>query len=190
MVETPAADYIDCSIRALETAPDAVIYDVRLSRPEKHNVLPTDTIAALAELIGSIGRTDGDALVVSADGKNFSVGADLADLAPNALEDPAALARGVEDLVLSLRKCPLPVVARVHGCAVSVGFLACLGADLVIASEDAIFSVPEADLGIPIAGFAAPLLPRAIGDHRAREWLFTGAEIGAGSGVRNPCHGA
>lgn len=179
MVETPTDDYIDLSTRSLETAPDAVIYDVRLLRPEKHNALPTDTIAALAELIGSVDRTDGDALVVSAAGENFSMGADLADLDPDALEDPAILARGVEDLVLSLRECPLPVVARVHGRAIGAGFLVCLGADLVVASEDAIFSVPEADLGIPIAGFAVPLLPRTVGDHRAREWLFTGAEIDA-----------
>ncbi|MFC6766494.1 enoyl-CoA hydratase/isomerase family protein [Natrinema soli] len=179
MVETPADDYIDFSTRSLEAAPDTVIYDVRLSRPEKHNALPTDTITALAESIDSVERDDGDALVVSAAGENFSMGADLADLAPDALEDPATLARGVEDLVLSLRECPLPVVARVHGRAIGAGFLACLGADLVIASEDAIFSVPEADLGIPIVGFAATLLPRTVGEHRAREWLFTGAEIDA-----------
>lgn len=87
------------------------------------------------------------------------MGVDLSDLAPEAVEDPETLAQGVEDLVLALRECPLPVVVRVHGRAVGAGFLMCLGADLVIASEDAAFSLPEADLGIPVAGFAATLLP-------------------------------
>lgn len=183
MVETPTDDHIEISERSLEAAPDAAIREVRLSRPEKRNALPIDTVDRLARTFAAVERADGDAIVLSAAGEDFSMGADVSDLDPERLDDPGRLARVVEDLVVALRECPLPVVARVHGRAIGAGFLACLGADFVVASEDARFSVPEVDLGIPIAGFAATLLPQLIGERRTREWLFTGTDVDASTGL-------
>lgn len=180
MVETPDDEYITVRARHLHAAPDAHVTVVRLERPAKGNALPLDSIGRLADVFNSVERSDGDALVIAGAGTDFSMGTDLADLDPATVADPADLARVAQDLVASIRTCPLPVLARVQGRAVGVGFLCCLGADLVVAADDASFGLPEADLGIPVAGFATTLLPRLVGERRAREWLFTGATIDAG----------
>ena len=182
-MDAPADDAIAVTTRSLEDA-NTTVREVRLSRPEKHNALSLGTLAALADLFGSVGTGDGSAVVVAAAGEDFSLGADVADLDPAALSDPGVAADRVQDLVASLRACPLPVVARVQGRAYGAGFLLCLGVDLVVAAENATFAVPEADIGIPVAGFATTLLPQLVGERRAREWLFTGRSVGAEAAAR------
>lgn len=183
-MEHPETAYVDVTTRSIDAATDApaaTVHEVQLSRPEKRNALPMETIAALAALFESIEQRDGSAVAVTAAGEDFSLGADVADLDPDGLSDPAALATPLQDLVVAMRGCPLPVVAGVQGRAYGAGFLLCLGADLVVASDDATFGLPEVDLGIPVAGFATTLLPRLVGERRARRWLLTGSDVDAGT---------
>jgi enoyl-CoA hydratase/carnithine racemase len=175
----PATDFVDVSTRTLAGAPEETIYEVQLSRPEKRNALPMETVAALADCFESVEPADGRAIVVTAAGADFSLGADLADLDPESFADPAELAIPLQDLVGALRACPLPVVAGVQGRAYGAGFLLCLGADFVVASDEATFGLPEVDLGIPVAGFATTLLPRLVGERTARRWLLTGSDVDA-----------
>ncbi len=179
MIESPDDAYLEMSSRPVDGDPEADATVVTLDRPDKRNALPMDTIEALTDLIGAVERADGDALVIAATGEDFSLGTDVAELDPETLGDPADLARGVQDLVAALRHCPLPVVARVQGRAIGAGFHLCLGADLVVAATDATFQLPEVDLGIPVAGFVSTLLPRLVGERRARTWLFTGTPVSA-----------
>mgnify|MGYP006270395927 FL=1 len=178
-MEIPATEHLEVTTRSLDSAPEETIHEVKLARPAKRNALPMETIRALADLFESIEQSDGSAIAVSALGDDFSMGADISDLDPETVSDPAKLAEQVQALVASLRDCPLPVVAVVQGRAYGAGFLICLGADLVVASNDATFAIPEANLGIPVAGYTTTLLPRIIGERRARAWLFTGADIEA-----------
>lgn len=178
-MEIPDSDHLEVMTRSLDSVPDRTVHEVRLARPEKRNALPMETVGALGVLFDSVTQDDGSAIVVTARGEDFSLGADIADLAPEELSDPTRLAVQVQDLVIALRECPLPVVAGVQGRAYGAGFLLCLGSDLVVASENATFAIPEADLGIPVAGFTTTLLPRLIGERRARAWLFTGADVEA-----------
>ncbi|MCD2203387.1 enoyl-CoA hydratase/isomerase family protein [Halobacterium sp. KA-6] len=178
-MEIPDTKYLQVTTRSLDSASEVAIHEVQLARPEKRNALPMETICVLSELFESVKPDDGSAIVITAFGEDFSLGADISDLNPAELSDPATLAEQAQSLVASLRDCPLPVVVGVQGRAYGAGFLICLGADLVVASNDATFAIPEASLGIPVAGFTTTLLPQLVGERRAREWLFTGADIGA-----------
>jgi len=74
---------------------------------------------------------------------------------------------------------PKPMVAAVHGYCLGSGVeLACL-CDLRVASEDAIFGMPETALGLIPAAGGTQLLPRLLGQGRALEMLLTGRRFGA-----------
>ena len=150
-----------------------------LDRPEAYNAVPVASVEALAETVADLDRTDGSVVVVRGAGDHFSVGADLDDLNPEDDVDARALSETYVDLTLAVRECPLPVVAVVQGRALGFGFLLALAADVVVATADATFAVPEVRLGIPISGLAVTLLPRLVGERRARDWLFTGRDVPA-----------
>ena len=148
-----------------------------LSRPEKLNALPLATVETLTELITNVTGDEVDAVVLRGRGDDFCVGVDLADM-----PDGDAVVEGgrvMHDIVEALRSCPVPVVTAPQGRAFGAGFMLCLGADIVIAAEDTVLGLQEVNLGIPIAGYVTTLLPRSVGEHRARDWLLTGREVSA-----------
>jgi enoyl-CoA hydratase len=76
------------------------------------------------------------------------------------------------------RRLPVPVIARIDGYALGAGLELACACDLRVASERAIFGMPEVRIGIPSVVEAA-LLPQLIGHGRARRLLLTGETIGA-----------
>lgn len=177
-MNSPETTHIEARRLSLDSTPGEPIRELTLARPKKRNALHVETIRSFTRLLESVVPGDGSAVVIRAQGEDFCLGADITSLDPESLEDPAAVARVVQNLVMSLRECPLPVVAGVQGRVYGLGVHICLGADLVVAEEGTSFAVPEADLGLPVAGFVTSLLPQLIGERRARHWLFTGADIG------------
>lgn len=155
------------------------VVDVTLNRPAKLNALPTASLEALIGVVGDVTREEADVLVLTGAGGEFCVGVDVEELAEGESEGHAAAADRMHRLVDSIRSCPVPVVAAVPGRAFGAGFLACMAADVVLADADAAFGLQEVNLGIPVAGYATTVLPRLVGEHRAREWLFTGSTVSA-----------
>jgi enoyl-CoA hydratase len=78
----------------------------------------------------------------------------------------------------AFRRLPVPVIARIDGYALGAGLELACACDLRVASERAIFGMPEVRIGIPSVVEAA-LLPKLIGHGRARRLLLTGETIGA-----------
>jgi enoyl-CoA hydratase/carnithine racemase len=78
----------------------------------------------------------------------------------------------------TLRMLEVVSIAAVEGRAWGAGFEVTLGCDLVVASDDASFCLPETSQGLfpPIASI---MLPRLVGRRRAMEWILTGSEITA-----------
>jgi 2-(1,2-epoxy-1,2-dihydrophenyl)acetyl-CoA isomerase len=92
--------------------------------------------------------------------------------------------RVFHDLILTLRRLPKPVVAAVNGPAVGAGMNLALSADIVHASEEAVFSQAFVKLGlVPDCG-GTFILPRLIGPSRAAEIMFTGDPIDAEEALR------
>src|SRR6185295_19603677 len=110
--------------------------------------------------------------------KAFIGGADLETLGSL---DPAS-AREFIGLIhaacAALRECPVPVLARINGWCLGAGLELAASCDLRIASDTAVFGMPEVRLGIPSVVEAA-LLPRLVGAGRARWLVMTGETIDA-----------
>ena len=144
----------------------------------KANIIDAAMIAELDAACDVVARRrDLVAIVLGADGPNFSFGASVEE------HQPALIARTLESLHGLLRRLmdlPAPTVAAVRGLCLGGGFELVLACDLVIAEEDAQFALPEIKLAVfPPA--AAALLPVRLGAARAAALVLTASAL---SGAR------
>ncbi len=174
-------------------APVAVSVDARgiatvtLDRADKHNAFDAQLIAALTEVFSRLGA-DGAvrAVVLAANGKSFSAGADLNWMklmaaAPEAenIRDARALA----GMLRALNDLPVPTLALVQGAAMGggVGLVACC--DIVLAADGATFSLSETRLGL-IPATIGPYVIAAIGARQARRYFLTAEKFNAAEAQR------
>jgi cyclohexa-1,5-dienecarbonyl-CoA hydratase len=142
-------------------------------------------LAALQALDGELARLAGepglDVLVVRGAGERaFSAGVAIQDH----VGDRIPLALGAfHSAVRRLRELPAIAVAAVHGHCLGGGLELALACDLVVASDDSRFSLPEIQLACypPVA---AALLPRLLGRQRAMDLLLTARGFDAGEAER------
>jgi len=139
--------------------------------------------ALMVELVEAIERLEADSglrlVVLSGAGERaFVGGADITELAlldPDSARDFITLIHRCCD---GFRRLAVPVIARIDGFALGAGLELAAACDLRVASERAMFGMPEVRIGIPSVVEAA-LLPQLIGHGRARRLLLTGETIGA-----------
>ncbi len=152
---------------------------ITLNRPDRRNAIDQAAEAALGEIWDRI-EADPDirCAVLTGAGQTFCAGADMKEEGVEGLEYWAnADPWGFGGIALGGRL-SVPLIARVNGPALGGGFEMVLGCDLVIASENAAFGLPEPRVGrVPLdARVALPrLVPRAL----ALGVLLTGRRIGA-----------
>jgi enoyl-CoA hydratase/carnithine racemase len=147
---------------------------LRLDRPEKLNPLGAETLRELAAAARWFdARPEVKAVVVRGAGRAFSAGADLASFtgpAQGSPRDAADLGREMADALEGMRAL---TIAAIHGWCVGGGLVLAAACDLRIASDDARFSIPEVDLGIPLAWGGIPRLVREIGPALTKELVLT-----------------
>ncbi len=140
------------------------------------NILTRAVLADLrARLEELAAAPDLRVLVLAAEGKHFSAGADVGEHLPP--EHGELIPEFLETIRL-LASFPLPVIAAVRGRCLGGGFELVQGADIVIAGEGALFGQPEILLGVS-APAACLLLPLRTGHAVASEILFTGDPLTA-----------
>ena len=83
-----------------------------------------------------------------------------------------------------VREIPKPVIAMVNGIALGGGTEIAMGCDMVIASENAIFGQPEISVGVIPGGAGTQMLPRLVGEKKAKEMILTGDSITADEAFR------
>jgi len=154
-----------------------------LDRPEVHNAFDEALIAALtAAFTEASNDSKVRAVVLRANGKSFSAGADLnwmKRMAGFSEAENLADAQKLAELLRVIDTCPKPVIARVHGNAFAgaIGLIAC--SDLVAAVPEAEFAVTEVRLGL-IPAVISPYLIRVMGARQARRWFLTAERFSAG----------
>ena len=118
------------------------------------------------------------AILTGAGGRAFVGGADISEIA--ALDHASArrFITLVHHCCAAFRHLPAPVIARIDGYALGAGLEIAAACDLRVASETSAFGMPEVAIGIPSVVEAA-LLPKLIGQGRARRLLLSGETIGA-----------
>lgn len=157
---------------------DGAVLEVTIDRP-KANAIDAATSRALGEAFVAF-RDDDDlrvAIVTGAGERFFSAGWDL-EAAADGEDFEADYGPGGFGGFPELPGLDKPVIAAVNGLAVGGGFEIALAADLIVASEDAEFFLPEAFVGVmPDAG--AIRLPRRLPRAVANEMLLTGRRMSA-----------
>jgi 2-(1,2-epoxy-1,2-dihydrophenyl)acetyl-CoA isomerase len=163
---------------------EAGVLTLTLNRPERLNALNAALIEALSAGIERA-RTDPEcrAVLITGAGRGFCAGADLANraFAPgDARPDLGqALEKGLNPIIRGIRNLSKPVVSAVNGPAAGAGANIALACDIVLAAKSAQFLQAFARIGlIPDAG-GTFVLPRLVGDARARALMMLAEPIGA-----------
>jgi enoyl-CoA hydratase/carnithine racemase len=159
---------------------DGPVARLTLNDPARANVLSEATMTALRSALAAAAADERvRVIVLGAAGRIFCAGHDLSEL--RASEDAAAhtaLFALCSGLMLDIRACRAPVIARVQGAAVAAGCQLVAACDLAYAAEGARFAVSGVDLGL-FCSTPGVALGRAIGGKAAAEMLMTGAFIDA-----------
>jgi enoyl-CoA hydratase len=128
----------------------------------------------LADAITAIGKDPETRVVVlRSEGKGFNAGVDIKEMQNT--EGFAALIganKGCFAAFAAVYDCPVPLIAAVNGFCVGGGIGLAGNADIVVASDDAFFGLPEVDRG---ALGAATHLARLVPQHKMRAMVYTGA---------------
>jgi enoyl-CoA hydratase len=165
----------------VERSTDGHVVTVVLNRPDQMNAMNTamgeDLLACFD---GFMRDPDVRAVVFTGAGdRAFCAGGDLKER--NEMTDETWRAQHVifEQAAFRVLRCPVPVIAAVEGFALAGGCELSVLSDFIVASETAVFGVPEATLGIFPGIGGTQLLPRLLGPALAKELIFTGRRMKA-----------
>jgi methylglutaconyl-CoA hydratase len=158
-----------------------------MNRPEMHNAFDEAMIALLAGKLDGLAERQGvRVIVLAAQGKSFSAGADL-----NYMKRAAAFTReeNVNDalalgrMLLKLRTMAVPTIAAVQGAAYGGGVGLVAACDIAVATEAASFGLTETRLGL-IPSMISPFVIAAIGAQQARRYFQTAERFSAAEARR------
>jgi enoyl-CoA hydratase len=160
---------------------EGYIVTVELYRPEALNAMNTamgrDLLACFDGLFWD--KQTRVVVLTGAGEKAFCVGGDLKErqgMSDEAWQDQHVL---FEQAAFRVLRCPQPVIAAVEGFAMGGGCELAVLADFVVASDTAVFAVPEVTRGIFPGIGGTQLLPRIVGAPFAKEMIFTGRRVPA-----------
>jgi len=164
---------------------DDGVATVTLNRPERLNVVD---IATRDELIGAFTAVrdapDAHALLLRAEGRHFSAGADLSEFGNAGSVFEARRIRWDRDPWMHLWHLPQPSVAALHGYALGAGIEMALLCDLRLAAADTHIGLPETTLGMLPAAAGTQSLGRLLGGPAAAPHVLLGATIDADEAAR------
>lgn len=140
------------------------------------NALDSEGWNALPATIVEAGRRDDvHTLLIRAEGRGFCGGVDIKEMQAHP-DRITLLNRGNYLTFKAIRDCPVPVVSAVHNFVIGGGIGICGASDVIIAADNAYFSLPEVDRG---AMGGASHLSRMLPLHKVRAAFFTGGRITA-----------
>jgi len=160
---------------------------VTLNRPERMNALSYQLREELGTVFDEIEQDEEVKVVILTGGtKAFSAGADIKERANKKMTQPQTYFnyQKTHQFYCRIENFEKPVIAAVSGVAVGGGCELSLVCDLRIASETALFGVPEVKIGVIPAAGGTQRLPRIIGITKAKEMLYTGDFIDAQEAYR------
>jgi enoyl-CoA hydratase len=135
------------------------------------NALPVAGWFELAETVRRLGEDQAvGVLVLRAEGRGFNAGVDIKEMqATEGFDALVGANRGCYAAFAAVYECAVPVIAAVHGFCLGGGIGLAGNADIIVASDDATFGLPEVDRG---ALGAATHLARLVPQHRMRAMVY------------------
>ena len=156
---------------------DEGVLRLTVEREAKRNSLTVEVLNAVVEAVRGYGSSDQARMVLlgTAGTRVFSSGADLGVMDSDATLYESHRARSVmKDVLVAFRSCPVPVLVKVQGLCLAL----VLGADVALASDAALFGLPEVSLGLwPF--MVSALLARHVSPKHALDLMLTGDRIAA-----------
>jgi enoyl-CoA hydratase len=159
---------------------------ITLNRPKSLNALNS---ALLTELRGVLEDIESDAgvrvvVITGAGDKAFCAGADISEILDKAPEEARVWSWWVQGGLTRIETMKKPAIAKINGFCLGGGLELAMACDFRIASETAIFGLPETNLAIIPGGGGTQRLPRLIGKTKAMELLMTCEQIDAAEALR------
>lgn len=156
---------------------------VRLDNPPV-NAQPAAMWPEIADIFDDIdARADVRVAILAGAGRCFSAGADLKER-PAPLDRPGRAAgrlRQAREATYAIMECSKPVIAAVHGHALGLGTILAASCDILVCSDDALFGLPEIEVGlIGGARHAMRLFPHSL----LRRMVLTGYRVGGPEAYR------
>ena len=166
---------------SFDARPTGVVATLTIANARRLNSLNSELMDQFLEAISTLSATPHlRALILTGAGESaFIGGADIKEMAAIRSTDAArAFISRVHDCCDAIRSVPVPTIARIQGYTFGAGLEIAASCDLRVASDQAIFGMPEVKLGIPSVVEAA-LLPQLVGWGRARQILLLGETFDA-----------
>jgi len=164
------------------------ITTLTMNRPEARNALSMDMRAQLCEALHDIEHDDSvRCVVLTGAGDHFMAGGDVKGMhqsvsskSPEEIRTEFMLRiHDLHPIMFALRRMPKPVIASCRGAAAGAGVSMALACDLIIAADDAFFTLAYCRIGTSPDGSASFHLPRAVGIKRAMEIALLGDRFDA-----------
>lgn len=168
---------------SVETEKDVVW--IMVNRPDKLNALNDQVLSELQQVMEVIRKAPDyrGIFIRGAGDKAFVAGADLSELKQLNRDTGEEASRKGQQVFQSIEDMPIPVLALVNGYALGGGAELAMACHLRIASEKAVFGLPEVGLGL-IPGYGGTQrLPQIVGRTVALEMILTGEPIEAGEAL-------
>ncbi len=169
----------------LETL-DLGVAVIRIQRPDVLNALNTATLRELKEALLHVAADPSvRALILTGSGeKAFVAGADISEMVAKSSSEGVEFSQVGHSVTKLLELMGKPTIAAVNGFALGGGTELAIACDFILASETAVFGLPEVSLGV-IPGFGATVrLSKFIGLPMAKELIFSGRKIRADEALR------
>jgi enoyl-CoA hydratase/carnithine racemase len=167
--------------RDVVTSHEGAVLRLHIDREDKRNALSIGVLTALYDGVRSAATADDVRVVLisSAGDRVFCAGADLAVMGNDATGLEQHEGRGLlAKLVVAMRDCPVPVVARVQGLCLAGGVGLVAGCDIVLCSDAARFGLPEVERGLwPF--MVSALLARHVSPKHAMDWMLSAERFDA-----------
>lgn len=154
---------------------------VIINRPDALNALNSELLTELKAELDILSRDPAVRVLVlrGAGEKAFVAGADIKEMMPMDRSKATNLSRLGHSVCILLEQMNKVTIAAVHGFALGGGTELALACDFILASEKALFGLPEVTLGV-VPGFGGTIrLSRAVGSAVAKELIFSGLRFSA-----------
>lgn len=153
---------------------------LKINRPEAMNALNNQVLRELVMALETVDQKTIRCLILTGAGeKAFAAGADIAQMATGTKADGRAFSRLGNEVYRKLEQFPIPSIAAVNGFALGGGCELSMCCDIRLASENAVFGLPEVGLGITPGFGGTQRLARLISVGKAKELIYTARNMKA-----------
>ncbi len=181
----------------LEVSKSNSIATLTMNRPEARNALSMEMRSQLRDALHEIERDDTvRCVVLTGAGDHFMAGGDVKGMGESIKKPPEDIRQefmlrihDLHPIMFAMRRMPKPVIASCRGAAAGAGVSIALACDLIMAADDAFFTLAYSKIGTSPDGSSSFHLPRAVGIKKAMEIALLGdrfdAQAAKGMGMIN-----